>query len=298
VTPLREAALGRSIFRRDLFEGQVAIVTGGATGIGLAIAEELVVLGARVVIASRNTRRLKIAASGLSRDYGAEVVPVTCNIRERAAVDELVRATLERFGKIDCLVNNGGGQFPAPASAISERGFRAVIDTNLNGTWNMCQAVANQWMLAHGGRIVSIVAEVSRGFPGMAHTGAARAAVINLTKTLAVEWASQGIRVNAVAPGVILSTGMHNYPPGTVELVVRSIPQKRLGTAEEVAAAVAYLLSERAEFVTGATLNIDGAGSLWGNMWPIPDPDPPPEIRIPPWPEERWPELAQSIPEE
>ncbi|HEY6562634.1 MAG TPA: SDR family oxidoreductase [Polyangiaceae bacterium] len=297
MTALREAAQRRSIFRGDLFEGQVALVTGGATGIGLAIAEELAVLGARVVIASRKTRRLRIAAAGLARDYGAEVVAMTCNIRERAAVDELVRATLERFGKIDCLVNNGGGQFPSPASAISERGFRAVIDTNLNGTWNMCQSVANQWMLGHGGRIVSIVADVARGFPGMAHTGAARAAVINFTKTLAVEWAAQGIRINAVAPGVILSTGMHNYPPGTADLVVRSIPQKRLGTVEEVAASVLYLLSERAGFVTGATLNIDGGGSLWGDMWPIPDPEQPVTLAIPPWPEERWPELAQSIPE-
>ena len=131
----------RSIFRADLFRGRVALVTGGATGIGLAIAEELASLGAKVVIASRKRERLIPAARGLSEEYGAEVEGVVCNIRQADEVEALVDRTLERFGKIDFLVNNGGGQFPAPAESIKEKGWHAVIDTNLNGTWKMCQAV-------------------------------------------------------------------------------------------------------------------------------------------------------------
>lgn len=286
---------GRStIFAKDLFRERVAIVTGGATGIGLAIAEELAALGACVVIASRKAGRLTTAARGLSVDYGAQVVPQVCNIRERAQVEALFDQTLAQFGRVDFVVNNGGGQFLAPAASITDKGFRAVIDTNLTGTWNMCQVAAQKWMLEHGGKIVSIVADMWRGFPGMVHTGAARAGVVNMTQTLAIEWAAHGIQLNCVAPGVILTTGMHNYPPGMIEVAARTIPQKRLGTAQEVAAAVCYLLSPLAGFITGATLKIDGGASLWGERWPIPEPACAPTPAIPPWPEERWPQFAAA----
>jgi NAD(P)-dependent dehydrogenase (short-subunit alcohol dehydrogenase family) len=281
-----------SIFAPELFRGRVAIVTGGATGIGLAIAEELARLGARVVIASRKTGRLGTAARGLSAQYGAEVEAIPCDIRKREQVDALFDAALARFGRIDFVVNNGGGQFLARAEAIREKGWQAVIDTNLSGTFHMCQAAALKWMQAHGGKIVNIVADIWRGFPGMVHTGAARAGVVNMTKTLAIEWAEHGIRINCVAPGVILTTGMHNYPPGTVEQVVRRIPVKRLGRAQEVAWAVLFLLSPAGDFITGTTLRVDGGASLWGDSWQIPDPAQPPELRIPQWPEERWPEHA------
>jgi NAD(P)-dependent dehydrogenase (short-subunit alcohol dehydrogenase family) len=279
-----------SIFAPGLFAGRVVIVTGGATGIGLAIAEALVQLGAQVAIASRKGARLKTAARGLAAEYQADVLPVECNIRERAQVEALFDAVLQRFGKVDCVVNNGGGQFLSPAADISPKGWQAVIDTNLNGTWHMCQLAAQRWMLAHGGKIVNIVADVWRGFPGMVHTGAARAGVINMTKTLAVEWAANGINVNGVAPGVILTTGMHNYPSGVAEQAALQIPKKRLGRGDEVAAAVLYLLSPAADFVTGTTLRVDGGASLWGEKWSIPDPRQPEPIAIPPWPEERWPE--------
>jgi NAD(P)-dependent dehydrogenase (short-subunit alcohol dehydrogenase family) len=286
--------LSASIFSPGLFRDRVAVVSGGATGIGLAISEELARLGARVVIASRKAARLQTAAAGLASEYGAELLPVVCDIRERAQVESLFETALSRFGAVDFVVNNGGGQFLSPAATISEKGWRAVIDTNLTGTWNMCQVAAQRWMLQHGGKIVSIVADIWRGFPGMVHTGAARAGVVNMTQTLAVEWASQGIRLNCIAPGVILSTGMHNYPAGVVAAAARTIPLKRLGRVDEVAAAVAYLLSPAADFITGATLRMDGGASLWGERWSIPDPAKPESSEIPPWPEERWPQHAPA----
>jgi peroxisomal trans-2-enoyl-CoA reductase len=290
----RQSGGHRTIFRDGLFDGKVAIVTGGGTGIGLSITEDLVQLGAKVVIASRKAERLAVAAKGLSADYGAEVVPVRCNVRTRSEVESLFDETLRLFGKVDFVVNNGGGQFPSPAELISEKGWHAVIETNLTGTWNMCQVAAQKWMILHGGKIVTIVADMWDGFPGMVHTGAARAGVVNMAKTLAVEWSRFGILVNCVAPGVILSTGMHNYPPGMPEAAQQTVPLKRLGRQEEVAGAVSYLLSPAGDFVTGETIRVDGGGSLWGSSWPISDPEPMPAIQIPPWPEERWPEHQSS----
>jgi NAD(P)-dependent dehydrogenase (short-subunit alcohol dehydrogenase family) len=284
----------RSIFRKDLLEGRVAVVTGGGTGIGLSIAEELVQLGAKVVIASRKLPRLEITAKGLSADHGGEVVPVRCNVRERADVEALFDSSVGRFGRVDYVVANGGGQFPSPAELVTEKGWQAVIETNLTGTWNLCQ-VAQRHMAERGGKIVGIVADMWDGFPGMVHTGAARAGVVNMVKTLAVEWARYGILVNAVAPGVIASTGMHNYPPGLPEAAQQQIPVKRLGRPEEIAWAVAYLLSPAGDFVTGETIRVDGGGSLWGNNWPCPDREPMPAVEIQPWPEERWPEHVPAV---
>src|SRR5215471_12482121 len=253
-------------FAPGLFAGKVALVTGGGTGIGRATALLLARLGAKVAIASRRLENLEGTARELAAIAGAERVHhQTCDIREPAMVAALVEATLERLGRIDCLVNNAGGQFPSPAELITPKGWDAVIRNNLNGTFYMTREVAEKAMIPQrGGRIVNVTAQVFRGFPGMAHTGAARAGVENLTMSLAIEWAQHDIGVNAVAPGVIRSSGTVRYPPEMLERGRKSTPQKRLGTEDEVAAAITYLLSPAAAFITGTTLHIDGGARLWG----------------------------------
>lgn len=253
-----------SIFRPDLFAGQVHLVTGGGTGIGRCIAHELASLGAHVVIAARRTEPLETVVAEIQRS-GGSASHDTVNIRDEKAVDDLLRNVIERHGRLDGLVNNSGGQFMAPAAGISPNGWRSVIDTNLNGTFLMCRAAFDHWMGEHGGAIVNIVADVRNGFPGMAHTGAARAGVINLTKTLGFEWVRNGIRVNSVAPGVVLSSGMLTYPPEVLELIAagaRNGPPSRLCTESEVSAAVTFLLSPAAAYITAETIKVDGATSL------------------------------------
>lgn len=263
--------MSATIFQGGLFDDQVVLVTGGGTGIGLAVAREVGLLGARVAICGRRSEPLEHAREALRQD-GIEVLHATCDIREPDAVRAFVSTVMTRFGRIDALVNNAGGQFPTAAENLSSKGFEAVVRNNLFGTWNMTHAVATAAMIpAKRGRIVNIIAQIVRGFPGMVHTGAARAGVENMTKTLAVEWAMHGLRVNAVAPGVIKTTGTAQYGDAILEHARRATPIKRLGTAEEVAHLITYLTSTAADFVTGQTYYIDGGGSLWGDQWQIPD---------------------------
>jgi citronellol/citronellal dehydrogenase len=276
-----------ALFRDDLLAGQVALVTGGGTGIGAACARELGALGATVVIASRKRANVDPAAAGLSEELGRPVTGLVCDIRDRASVDALVTETMARHGRIDVLVNNGGGQFFAPAESIAPKGFDAVIQTNLAGTWNLTRAVADAWMLGHGGRVVNITMLTGRGFPGMAHSVAARAGVEGMTRTLAIEWASRNILVNAIAPGYIASSGLKRYPAGLAwaKQLQSAVPLKRLGTCEEIAWLVAFLSSPGGAYVTGQTIPVCGGRSLWGDHWPIPDPDPLPDVTVPaePW---------------
>jgi citronellol/citronellal dehydrogenase len=262
-------AAKKNPFAPGLFAGQVALVTGGGTGIGRAVAQELLQLGAKVVIASRKPEHLEPAVAELSK-FG-EVIALPCDIREPAKVEQLVTDILARYGKIDVLINNAGGQFPSPAMAMSVKGFEAVIRNNLIGTFTMTREVATRAMIpAQRGAIVNVTAMVNRGFAGMAHTGAARAGVENLTMSLAVEWAFADVRVNAVAPGIIRSTGVDQYPPELVSGSIVRTPQKRLGTVEETAHAIVYLASPAALFITGTVLRIDGGAALWGDLWEIP----------------------------
>lgn len=263
----------RSVFRPDLFADRVVIVTGGGTGIGRAIAHELASLGAIVALGARKVERCEAVKAEIEA-AGGRALAGTCNIRDRDSAQAFVASIMEAYGHIDGLVNNGGGQFISPAQYISPKGWQAVIDTNLTGTWNMIQLVQQAYMEAHGGAIVSITMENARGYPGMAHSGAARAGVENLTRSLAVEWARFGIRVNAVAPGLINSSGLQNYPEAIQEQLPefrKAIPAKRFGTEGEIAAAVTFLLSPAASYITGQTLWVDGGHSLWSMNYPIED---------------------------
>jgi len=257
------------VFAPGILRDQVAIVTGGGSGIGLATALEMARLGASVAICGRTQAKLDAAAEQL-REAGGEVIAQACDIREPDQVEAFIARVLAERGRIDIVVNNAGGQFPSPAQHISPNGFLAVIKNNLVGTFHVCREVANRAMIpAKRGRIINVIANIYRGFPGMVHTGAARAGVENMTMTLAVEWSQFGILVNAVAPGIIRSSGTAQYPPQLLERGIRETPLKRAGTCEEVAASIVFLASPAAQFITGATLRLDGGQALWGHTWEI-----------------------------
>jgi citronellol/citronellal dehydrogenase len=265
----------RSVFRDGLFDQQVIIVSGGGTGIGRCIAYELASLGAAVVLCSRKLEKLEPTRDEILA-AGGKALATACDVRNLEQVEALMQTVLERYGRIDGLVNNGGGQFVSPAESISPNGWRAVVETNLTGTFQMTKAAMLHYMREHGGAVVNILMDLWSGFPGMAHSSAARAGVDNLTKTLAVEWAQYHIRINSVAPGIIKSSGLANYPPSVLENIERPIPAKRLGSESEVASAVTFLLSPGASYITGATLRVDGASSLWRSNYEVSDHTPTP----------------------
>lgn len=264
-----------SVFRPDLFEGQTIIVTGAGSGIGRAVAHELASLGAHVALAGRTPEKLEDVWSEITNAGGGASTHV-CNIRHEEQIADLFDSVLARRGAIHGLVNNAGGQFLSPAEHISLKGWQAVVETNLTGTFLMCREAFNRYMGQHGGAIVNMLVEMWRGFPGMAHSAAARAGIDNLTKTLAVEWARAGVRVNAVAPGLIASSGLDHYGEALRPLIehsVQDLPMKRMGTESEVAAAIVFLLSPAAAYISGESVKIDGASSLWRKTWEIEDHD-------------------------
>ena len=274
---LSDAELARAplAYAPDLFAGQSVLISGGGSGIGRAMAYLYARLGARVMICGRRLERLEETAEGIREHLGREVLCHAMTIRDPQAVQALFDEAWSRFGGLDHLVNNGGGQFPQDALDFSVKGWNAVIDTNLNGPFWMMQAAARRWREAgRPGSIVNIVAVVGRGIPQLSHTCAARAGVIHLTRSVAVEWAPHGIRVNCVAPGPIGTEGLNVYPRAAAEAMRESTPLKRLGNVLEVAQAVAYLTSPMtAGFVTGETLHVDGGRQLWGEDWPGGMPD-------------------------
>ena len=256
-----------TVYRPDLFAGRTVLVTGAGTGIGKAISVLFARLGARLVLASRSEENLATTAVLLERlDAPHRVVPT--NIREPEQVDALFEA-LKSAGEIpDVLVNNAGGQFPQPSTELSDKGWRAVIDTNLNGTWTMMQRAARLWQRAgRAGSIVNIIAPYIRGMYGLAHTVAARSAIDHLSRNVAVEWAPDRIRVNTVLPGPIDTEGMNVYPPEAQAKMAASNPMMRLGDVQDIAEACVYLSASSGKFITGETLIVDGGHQLWGELW-------------------------------
>ena len=262
-----------TVFAAGLFKGRTVVVTGAGSGLGRAIAVLFARLGANLAISGRNADKLEAAADFL-RDFGGEVFAEAFTIRDTGQVDGFVDAVHKHFGALDVLVNNAGGQYPQPALDFSPKGWNAVIDTNLNGTWWMMQAAARKWVeTGASGSIVNIVADVWRGMPGMAHTAAARAGVIYLSKSVAVEWAPHKLRVNCVAPGCCETTGFGNYPPEGAATYYQANPMLRAGDEWDVAEAVAYISAPSGKFITGEVLNVDGGQQLWGDPWATGRPD-------------------------
>ena len=258
----------RSMFRSGLFAGKVVIVTGGGSGIGRCTAHELASLCAAVAIVGRRLDKLDAVRAEIEA-AGGVCSTHACDIREEGMVRATAAAVLERHGRIDGLVNNAGGQFPAPLSTISAKGWDAVVRNNLTGGFLMARECVTQWMGDHGGAIVNIIADIWGGMPGMGHSGAARAGMLNFTETASLEWAP--IRVNAIAPGWIASSGMDQYPPAmrdTIRGMKKLVPLQRMGTESEVSAAIVFLLSPAAAFISGACLRVDGAAPNAKRIWP------------------------------
>lgn len=265
----------QSVFAPDLFAGQVVIVTGGGSGIGRCTAHELARLGAQVVLVGRKADKLQAVQAEISAD-GGRASWHACDIRSEEAVGIVVQQALAEHGRIDALVNNAGGQFMAPLATISAKGWEAVLNTNLTGGFLMARECHRQWMQAKGGSIVNIVADMWGSMPGMGHSGAARAGMVSFTETAALEWAANGVRVNAVAPGYIASSGMDNYPPAAADMLRamrHTVPQGRFGTEAEISAAIVFLLSPAASFISGTTVRVDGARPQARLGWPMQVPD-------------------------
>ena len=257
------------IFRDGLLEGTVCLVSGSGSGLGRESALELARLGATVVGCGRREEPLEETAT-LAEELAGSIEHEAMDIRDEEAVGRLIDGVLERHGRLDVLVNNAGGQFLSPAEAISPKGFHTVTELNVQGTWLMTHAAATKAFIPQGGgKVLSVTLSPHHGMPGMVHSGAARAAVENMMRTLAVEWARFGITTCALAAGQFATeTLLTKYPKVVVDNLERSIPIGRAGRAEELAWLVAYLASPAGDFISGTTITIDGARDNWAGPWP------------------------------
>lgn len=270
----------RSAFRADLFAGQTHIVTGGGSGIGRCCAHELAALGANVILIGRNIERLESTQAEIIAD-GGKASYYSVDIRQEADVRDTVAKIVADHGQIHGLINNAGGQFPAPLLKISKNGWDAVVSSNLTGGFLMAREVMNQSMREKGGSIVNIIADMWRGMPSMGHSGAARAGMLSFTETAAVEWAAYGVRVNAVAPGFIASSGMDSYGDEFANHVIPqmrgTIPSSRMGDEDEISSVITFLLSPAASYTTGACICVDGGSSLNTKLFGLKEHDRMPE---------------------
>lgn len=275
-TPERPDGLGltddalashRTVFASDVLKNMVVVLSGGAGGIGRATAWLFARLGAHVVLVGRNRERLDALVSNVTR-RNLKASAYAADIKDPDAVKELFDSVWKTHGRVDSLINSAGGQFPQPAIDFSVKGWNAVINTNLNGTWHMMQAAAQHWRdNKYPGSIVNIVVVTTHGLYGIAHTIAARSGVIGLSRSVAVEWAPLNIRVNCVAPGAIETEGWKVYTPEARAAYPRSNPMMRAGSPWDIAEACVYLAGPSGGFVTGETLTVDGGGQLWGETW-------------------------------
>ena len=261
----------RSPLRSDANAGKVALVTGGGTGIGRATALELAGTGARVVVCGRRKEPLE-RVRGEVEGLGGECLAVAADLREPGDVARVVDAALDRFGRIDVLVNNAGGQFSAPAEEISDNGWRAVQRATVDSVWSVTRTTATRAMIPRGGGLIVFVGfSPMRGIPGFAHASAGRAAVANLASGLAIEWSRHNIRTVCLALGTIETEALDAYGEGAVAGWERSVPLGRLGRPEEVAALIAFLASEGGAYVTGTTIVVDGGADARGLAKPPPE---------------------------
>ncbi|WP_281783894.1 SDR family oxidoreductase [Sinimarinibacterium flocculans] len=266
----------RSAFRPDLFAGQTLVVTGGGSGIGRCTAHELAALGAHVVVTGRKQEKLDAVLAEIRED-GGEASSYAFDIRDEEAVSANIAQIVKDRGRIHGLVNNAGGQYPMPLAMISKKGWDAVVANNLTGGFLVARETYKQCMKQHGGAIVNMIADMWGGMPGMGHSGAARAGMLNFTETAAIEWGVSGVRVNAVAPGFVASSGMDHYDPAFAKEVIPKLsglaPLKRMAEEAEVSSAIVFLLCEAAAFVTGTCIKIDGGASLGMGPFPLLDHD-------------------------
>jgi NAD(P)-dependent dehydrogenase (short-subunit alcohol dehydrogenase family) len=264
-----ELATFPTVYAEALLNGQVAVISGGGSGIGRAAAFLFARLGAEVVICGRTEDKLQRVCDAIERFLDKKITYRSLSTRDPEMVEQFISDVWKEYGKIDCLVNSAGGHFVQPAVDFSVKGWNAVVDTNLNGTWHMMQSTARLWHdHNYAGNIVNIVLNVSRGNPQVAHSSAARAGVIHLSKTVAVEWAPKNIRVNCIAPGPLETEGLDIYRPEVARRLKDACALRRMGHACDIAEGIVYLASSAGKFITGELLTIDGGQQLWGDNWP------------------------------
>ena len=269
-----ELANAPTVYRDGLLEGQTAVISGAGSGMGRAMAYLFSRLGANVVICGRREEKLAETQDGIKAHIGRDIAYTPMSIRDADRVEAFMEETFQRFGSIDVLINSAGGQYSQNAIDFSRKGWEAVIDTNLNGTWWMMQEAAKRWRDTNTpGNIINIVAHVERGMPQSAHTCAARAGVIYLSKTVSTEWAEHNIKVNCIAPGAIKTEGVNLYPEDVLKDFHLANPMKRFGDVWDIAETAVYLAAPSSKFVTGEVITVDGGMAQHGWVWPGGKPD-------------------------